>query len=155
MNRRNYFKKVLRVCGGLLCFSLTFLLGCDHRPIVVVEGGAVPLFKVEGRGSIQVIRIYGPDVENPGNGDAGSRSTKTYWQIETTEDYDVERLAKSGGLVYGQVPKGFKQVLPEKGAAPGPLSENKHFTFSLRLVKGGGVGAGFTIHDGKVGVDGS
>ena len=113
------------------------------------------MFKLEGRGRIQVIVVYGPDLEKPDPREAGSRSTKVYWQIAPTEDYDVERLAKSGGLVYGQVPKGFKQVLPENGAAPRPLLENEHFTFSLRLVKGSGVGAGFTIHNGKVGVEGS
>ena len=139
----------------LLCFSLTFLLGCDHRPKLAIEGGTVPLFKVEGRGSIQVINIYGPDIGNANTQDAGSRSTKTYWQIAPMEEYDVERLEKSGGLVYGQLPKGFKQVLPENGAAPRPLLESQHYTFSLRLVKGSGVGAGFSIHNGKVGIEGS
>jgi hypothetical protein len=154
MNRREYFKKLSQIYSVLLCFFLTFLLGCDYRPKLSIEGGSVPLFKVEGRGSIQVINIYGPNVENPNTQAAGSRSTKTYWQIAPMEDYDVERLAKSEGLVYGQVPKGFKQVVPENGAAPPPLLENQHYTFSLRLVKGSGVGAGFTIHNGRVGVEG-
>ncbi len=106
------------------------------------------MFKVEGRGSIQVIDVYGPDLENTKTA-AGTPSMKTYWEIAPAEDWDVERLAKTGGVVYGQVPQGFKQVIPENGAPPRPLSENEHFTFRLRVANASGVGAGFTIHDGK------
>ncbi|MFN2493808.1 MAG: hypothetical protein ABR501_13095 [Pyrinomonadaceae bacterium] len=155
MNTLRYSEKLSGLWAVLCCLSFILLWGCDHRPRLVIEGGTVPTFKVEGRGSIQAISVYGPDVQNPDTGKGGASPMKIYWQITPTEDYDVERLAQSGGVVYGQVPTGFKQVLPENGAPPRALVENGHLTFSLRLKAGSGVGAGFRIHNGRAVIDGS
>ena len=132
-----------------------FLAGCNHRPEVVIEGGIDPLFKVSGRGKIHVITISGPDFDNPNSRDPGSRYMKPFWQIVANSGHDIALLERSGGIAYGEVPDGFKQVFPQSGAAPQPLVENELFTFDLRLADGQAVGMRFVIRKGKVAVEGS
>jgi hypothetical protein len=139
----------------LLGVLLAVLSACDQRPQVTLEGGTLPVLKVTGRGAVQLITISGPDFENPNSGGPGSRYMKPFWQIVPESDYDIAHLESLGGIAYGQVPKGFKQVIPENGAEPQPLMENELFTIDLRLANGEAVGHRFVIHNGKVAVEGS
>ena len=144
-----------RAILSLLCVFTTFFLGCHQRTRVVIEGSTAPIFKVVGRGSIKVITVNGPDFDNPNSRDAGSRYMKPFWQIVAQNDHDIGLIEQSGGIVYGKVPVGFKQVFPQNGAAPQPLVENELFTLDLRLGNGEAVGKRFVIHNGKVAVEGS
>jgi len=155
MNSRKAFNGLSRVCILVMALSALFFWGCDDRPRVTIEGGAIPVFKVSGSGSIQVISVDGPDFANPKSHEPGSRYMKPYWQIAPEVDYDLRRLEKSGGLVYGQVPEGFRQVFPENGVAPQSLSEDELFTFALRVANGGAIGVRFAIHNGKPAAEGS
>lgn len=137
------------------CVLPAFVSGCNQRPRVVVEGGSAPLFKVAGRGSIQVITVSGPDFDNPNSRDAGSRYMKPFWQIVAQPGHDIALVEQSGGIVYGKVPDGFKQVFPQNGATPQPLVENELFTFDLRLGNGDAIGKRFVIHNGMAAVEGS
>jgi hypothetical protein len=137
------------------CVVATFFSGCNQRPQVVIEGGSVPLFKVTGRGSIQVITVSGPDFDNPNSRDAGSRYMKPFWQIVAQPGHNIALVEQLGGIVYGKVPDGFKQVFPPNGATPQPLVENELFTFDLRLGNGEAIGNRFVIHNGRVAVEGS
>ena len=138
-----------------ICVTGAFLLACDHPSRVDIEGGVVPTFKVFGRGRIEVISVNGPDFRNPKSGEAGSRYMKPYWQIAPTGEFDIQQLENGGGLVYGQVPTGFRQVFPEPGTAPQPLLTDELFTFDLRVANGTGAGVRFVIHNGKAAVEGS
>ena len=140
--------------GVLLCFFAA-LYGCNPRPQLTIEGGTAPLFKIAGPGRVQMLTVSGPDFNNPISSDAGSRYMKPYWQIVAEGDHDIALLQQSGGVVYGKVPKGFKQIFPEHGGAPQPLSENELFTFDLRLANGEALGMRFVIHNGKASVEGS
>jgi len=80
---------------------------------------------------------------------------KPYWQIVPLKDYDVGTLEKHGPLVYGEVPEGFRQVIPENGAPAPPLVENELLTFSLRTTNGPGLEFRFVIHNGKTATEGS
>jgi hypothetical protein len=151
--------KVKQSCGRFfvlaLCILATFFSGCGQRPRVNIEGGSAPLFKVVGRGSIQVVTVSGPDFDNPNSRDAGSRYMKPVWQIVAQSSYDIALIEKSGGIIYGKVPDRFKQIFPRNGAAPQPLIENELFTFDLRLGNGEAIGKRFVIHNGKAAVEGS
>src|SRR5258705_8953478 len=83
----------------LLGVLVALFSSCDQRPQVKIEGGTLPVFKLTGRGNIQVITINGPDFENPNSREAGSRYMKPFWQIVPQDDYDLTRLGQSGGLV--------------------------------------------------------
>jgi len=80
---------------------------------------------------------------------------KPFWQIVAQPGHDISLFEKSGGIVYGKVPDGFKQVFPRDGALPQPLVENELFTFDLRLGSGEAIGKRFVIHNGKAAVEGS
>jgi hypothetical protein len=137
------------------CVLATFFLACDQRPQVNIEGGSTPLFKVAGQGSIQVVTVSGPDFDNPNSRNAGSRYMKPFWQIVAQPGHDIALVEKSGGIIYGKVPDGFKQIFPQNGARPQPLVENELFTFDLRLGNGEAIGKRFVIHNGKAAVEGS
>jgi len=142
------------------CIALFFVFGllvsgCNSQTHVTIEGGATPAFMVTGRGNIQVITVSGPDFANPKNGEPGSRYTKPYWEVAPKGEYDVSRLEKSGGLVYGRVPDGFRQVVPENDATPPPLPEDEILTFELRVANANGVGVRFVIHNKKSVIEGS
>jgi hypothetical protein len=139
----------------LLLTCLCLLIACEHRPNVAIEGGEVPLFKLSGRGAITVISVDGPDFERSKEAEPGSRYMKPYWQIAPTEQFDVRTFESLGGLEYGKVPAGFRQIVPE-GAKPAPaLHENELLTFGLRTIDGGAIGVRFVIHNGKVAIEGS
>lgn len=140
---------------SLLCAVATVFSGCNQRPQVTIEGGALPVLKVTGRGAVQLITISGPDFENPNSAGPGSRYMKPFWQIVPESDYDIAVLESLGGIAYGKVPKGFRQIFPENGAEPQPLMENELFTLDLRLADGEAVGHRFVIHNGKAAIEGS
>ena len=140
--------------GVLLCIA-TFCSGCDQRPQLVIEGGNRPLFKVTGPGRIMLITVSGPDFNNPNSREPGSRYMKPFWQIQALTEIDIALIEQSGGIRYGQVPDGFRQVFPQNGVAPESLMENELFTFDLRLGNGEALGARFVIHNGKAAVEGS
>jgi hypothetical protein len=132
----------------------TSFSGCNQRPQVIIEGGSAPLFKITGSGNIQVLTVSGPDFDNPNNRDAGSRYMKPFWQIVAQPGHDIVLVEQSGGIIYGKVPDGFKQIFPKNGATPQPLMENELFTFDLRLGNGA-IGKRFVIHNGRAAVEGS
>ena len=154
---RNHIKvsRTRSLILSLLCISATIFSGCDQRPQVTIEGGALPVLKLTGPGAVELLTISGPDFENPNSWGTGNRYSKPYWQIVPEGDYDIALLESLGSIAYGQVPKGFKQIYPENGAEPQPLMENELFTLDLRLTNGEAVGHRFVIHNGKAVVEGS
>lgn len=146
----------VRIYLSLVLVSVMLsIAACNNRPKVVIEGGEAPRFNLMGQGKIQVITVSGPDVERqtPGEQIGQPQSMKPYWEIIPNADYDLSNL--DGPLVYGQVPKGFKQNYPAEGVPPQALFESGLFTFQLRIADGNGLGVRFTIHEGKALTEGS
>ena len=151
-NHRRTLKNPVFAFFGLL---LVLLCSCDDRPRLTIDGGTNPTFKLSGNGKIAFIRVSGPDFENPNRLESGSRYTKPYWQIAPESNGDTVEVAKVPFIIYGQVPKGFKQIYPEHGAVPEPLLEDEFFSFELRGPNTGGLGVRFVVHSGKVAIEGS
>jgi hypothetical protein len=145
-------KKPVFAFFGLL---LVLLCSCDDRPRLTIDGGTNPTFKLSGNGNIAFIKVSGPDFENPNSRGPGSRYTKPYWLIVPESNGDTLEVAKVPFIVYGQVPKGFKQIYPEHGAVPEPIIEDEFFSFELKGANKRGVGARFVVHNGKVDIEGS
>jgi len=146
--RKKFLYGFITLCG-------CFLLACDQDPRVTINGGAVPSCQLSGQGVIQAITVGGPDFANPNSREAGSRYMKPYWEIAPTRECDIQTLKKSGPLVYGRLPDGFRQVVPENGSPPLPLPEDELLGFGLRTADGPALGVRFVIHSGKVVVEGS
>ena len=156
MYETNRIRRFFRSCIALLVVLMPVVSGCDSQTHVTIEGGATPIFMVTGRGNIQVITVSGPDFANPKKPEPDSYYTKPYWEIAPKGEYDVKRLEESGGLVYGKVPDGFRQVVPENDATPSPLPEDEFLTFQLRVANGNSLGGvRFVIHNKKPAVEGS
>jgi hypothetical protein len=143
-------KKPLFALFGLL---LVLLGSCDNRPRLTIDGGTNPTFKLSGNGEIAFIKVSGPDFENPNRLDSGSRYTKQYWLIVPESNSGTLEVAKVPSIVYGQVPKGFKQIYPEHGAVPEPIIEDEFFSFELKGANKGGLGVRFVVHNGKVDIE--
>ena len=73
------------------------------------------------------------------------------WQIALLADTDVNTLKKLGPIVYGKVPTGFTQVIPERGE-PEPIRVNSDTAYSVKLAirNGGGVNKLFAVRDGTI-----
>src|SRR2546421_6445639 len=138
---------------ALLIFIICVFGACDHRPRVMIVGGAVPTFKLTGRGGVQVLSVDGPDFARPAMN--GNYYTKPYWQIAPKEGYDINTPASLGDLVYGHLPNGFRQVYPENGESAPVLPEDQFLSFGLRCADGSALGVRFVIHNGKVATEGS
>jgi len=138
---------------ALLIFIIFVFGACDHRPRVMIVGGAVPTFKLTGRGGVQVLSVVGPDFAQPAMN--GNYYTKLYWKIAPKEGYDINTPASLGDLVYGHLPNGFRQVYPENGESAPVLPEDQFLSFSLRCADGSALGVRFVIHNGKVDTEGS
>ena len=151
MNFRNDF-----IFKGLCAISVllaALISSCDERPKVTIEGGNIPSFRLTGRGTIGVISVDGPDPTD--HREPGSRAMKPYWVIAPVGDQDIQALERAGGLMYGKVPNGFRQIFPEGGVTASPLPENELLAFGLRTQNGAAIGVRFVIHNGKAVMEGS
>jgi len=96
--------------------SLMFLTACREIPTSVIVG-AGPSFSLGGSGRLASFTIYAPrngqKIAFPDHDVATA-----VWQITATKGYFKGSQVKGLRLIYGDVPDGYQQAVPEKSQAP-------------------------------------
>jgi hypothetical protein len=132
---------------------LSLLPSCEYNPKVVIEYGVPPRFQVSGPGTLKYFVISGPDLKRDaanrqGDGDY-LQLRNDYWKLIPSETARYQSLDEIGSIVYGQVPAGLIQVLPEHGPPP-PLVEGDLYNVHLEPNDSYSFNTFFSIRDGKV-----
>ena len=136
--------RVLNKSRLLFLFPVIIACSCALRQTEVIVEYDNPLrFVISGSGLVDYFSV---------NCHYSSKNTaRMCWQIAPLEDTDIATLRKLGPIVYGKVPTGFRQVIPE-GGEPEPIRENSDTAYSVTLAirNGGGVNKLFAVRDGKI-----
>jgi hypothetical protein len=112
-----------------ICFLLILgLAGCqfgERDTKVQMSGGELPSFVLTGSGRLSMLRIHGPAVRLGAGEDAHIQ-----WEIQPIDgNLEGEFVERIGTIVYGTVPKGYKQIIPESGPPPRILPELDYDAF--------------------------
>jgi len=103
-----------------------------------------PRFTFTGNGRLSRCRITGPKVR-----DAIGEDQFVVWQIEIDDGSWGKIVEDLDPIVYGQVPKGYKQIYPEKGSAP-PLVEGEIYYIRVDTNNANRASKYFTLNNGKI-----
>jgi hypothetical protein len=132
----------------LLISLIAVMSSCAQRQTnVTIEAGDPLRFAVSGKGIVEYFSVSGVNSPN---------ALHMYWQIAPIKDTDLTSLERIGPIVYGKVPSGFRQVVPEHGE-PQPIRQDEQgglYWLSLEIRNGPGAGKKFAFRDGKILVEG-
>ena len=137
-------RKVVAMDFLLVVLALLFLSACERKTIVKVTGGNPPTFVISGSGELGEVIITKPAPEQTKN---PLDEENVLWRIRAIE-MPGKAVEAVGSLTYGVTPQGYKQSMPEQGAAP-TLEDNKRYGY-LFVTGDAPVGSGyFQIHNGQ------
>jgi hypothetical protein len=128
----------------LIAIWIVILLGCEIDTKVRVTKDNPPKFTFSGNGILAQMYISGPytldevklvakietkiitkeellKIKEEG-------ANRTLWQIDPGTGKYVSDLP---AIIYGETPKGFKQVYPKDNTYPSPLLDGKYYTVSV------------------------
>lgn len=146
------FGSACRLVLSLLLLTC-LLTSCERNPKVAIEYGVPPRFLLSGPGTLKYLVISGPDLKRDaanrqGDGDH-LQLRNDYWKLIPSETARNQPLDQMGPIVYGQVPAGLVQVLPEQGP-PLPLVEGDLYNVHLQPNDSHSFNTFFSIRDGKI-----
>jgi hypothetical protein len=105
-------RRTISLLAGGLC--LLALLSCEVRTSVRLGSG--PSFSLGGSGRLASFTIYGPQ---SGHKIATPNDAKSQvWSIQPAGGYPDSVPVTHMNLVYGSVPEGYTQTVPNRGTAP-------------------------------------
>jgi hypothetical protein len=117
------------------------------RTLIVIKQGNPQQFFVSGRGTFDILTVSGPDYERSSRPDR-LPPMKDYWVIQPVNDLDVSSVTDP--IIYGQVPRGFRQYTPVNGPPP-PISDGSPYWINFRVRQPeGSVTVFFSVRDGKI-----
>jgi hypothetical protein len=124
----------------LLLIVIGGLTACERRLTVMMDGKVPPAFTFDGNGDIQRVFIYQvtKDGKVPPKG-------SEFWVIVPTNTVVASRCPP---IIYGVVPDGFVQRIPQTGAPP-KLEEGQTYGFGAVTTEAPGGDMWFTIQAGK------
>lgn len=128
---------------------LLMSIACEPPEIpTVVKVGPGPSFALTGSGRLASFTIYAPiggqKVAFP-DGDVSS----AVWQISSSKGYFQGAPVSGLNLIYGKVPEGYKQIVPDKLQGPPSLRPGLIYSFFAEST-GAGIAAG-SFYVGKSG----
>lgn len=128
----------------LLISLLVCCVSCERRTEVKLEGGNPPGFVLSGSGNLVELSI-GRDLQDKTL--IPSKRSPVIWKIIPTSR-DGEKLESIGRIVYGVVPKGYKQTVPAEGS-PSELTGGNYYYYYLETINAPHADGDFEIRDGK------
>lgn len=131
---------VLRKALSSLVIGLCLLtlLGCEVRTSARLETGSS--FSLDGSGRLASFSLYCPQ---PGHKIATPNDAKSQvWSIQPSNGYPDSAWVAHMNLVYGSVPKGYTQTVPNNGTAPA-LTAGLVYYFFVETTGAPGVGGFF------------
>jgi hypothetical protein len=137
-------REVLAMNFLLVMLAPLFLSACERKTVVKVTGGNPPTFVISGSGELGEVIITKPAAEQTKN---PLDEENVLWRIRAIQ-MPGKAVEAVGSLTYGVTPQGYRQSVPEQGAAP-TLEDNKTYGY-LFVTADAPVGAGyFEIHNGQ------
>lgn len=139
-------KIIIRLAVGAF---LVLLVGCEAPEIpTAVKVGPGPSFALTGSGRLASFTIYAPMVGQKVAFPHGEVSS-VVWQISSSTGYFKGTRVNGFDLIYGKVPEGYKQIVPDHPQVPPSLQSGLIYSFFAEST-GAGVASG-SFYVGKSG----
>jgi hypothetical protein len=133
----------------LSCLWLLALLGCEVGTSVTIEGG--PSFSFGGSGRLVSFNVYAPE---PGHRIATPLDAKALvWSIEPVSSSPSGAFVTGMSLVYGKVPTGYVQKVPNSGAAGRLISGQVYYFVAEATGASGSHGFFYVDKNGPIPID--
>src|SRR6266852_637465 len=111
-----------------LFILLSLAIACERRTEVMLQGGNVPKFVLSGSGRVGEVVIFGPEQEAIAKSDPFDK-TYAVWEIMAEgEGEDASVPVEGLTITYGAVPRGYKQIKPNRGEVPA-LTPGKRYSY--------------------------
>jgi hypothetical protein len=92
---------------------------------VRIEGAKPPVFVLSGSGILAHLVVYDAKAA-----DEEECNRVPIWEIEPVTGYaNGRRVEEIGNVQYGRLPEGYRQVCPENGGAPPPLTKGTTYEY--------------------------
>src|SRR5262245_27661325 len=148
----------------LILLLMAILVGCEMDTRVKVTKANPPQFIFSGNGILAQMYVSGPYTLDKIKlvlriGDKNITREEilkikeeigentTLWQIDPGTSKYVSDLP---AIIYGELPKGFKQVYPKDNIKPSPLLEGKYYKVSVPTYNANSHMTYFTIKNGNI-----
>jgi hypothetical protein len=122
----------------IIALSLLLFTACEPIPEVRISGGNPPGFRLAGETDTLEFFICCKEPLQP------IERENYLWSISIADPNDKLRL----DLIYGVIPRGYKQTIPEQNTVPQALVEGRVYTYWAQGIYGGKVGC-FEIRNSK------
>jgi len=101
--------------------------------VAIYDAKNPPTFKLSGNGELFHFIVVGPYSSAKELSSPASANVEAIWQLSVDESayYRVDELPP---ITYGQVPKRFKQDIPQQGSPP-PLEPGKFYSVGSPTLK--------------------
>jgi hypothetical protein len=124
-----------------VCAVLLMLVACEPPEIpTAVKVGPGPSFVLTGSGRLASFTVYAPMSGQKVAFPHGDVST-VVWQISSSTGYFDGARVNGLDLIYGKVPEGYKQIVPDQLQAPPSLQPGLIYSFFAEST-GAGVASG-------------
>lgn len=126
---------------------LAMFAGCySYATKIRLSGSNRPTFKVSGSGEIINFTLYGPR-QREGNDEAAW----IVWKFEPISSTDwLDDLNTIGSIKYGEVPKGYRQIYPEKNEPPPSLVAGASYGLHIFTINAPWGQIAFELREGKL-----